>query len=78
MEDSGRIRKHSLLIAGHQTSVTLEDAFWEALKGIAEARGRTVNALVTDIDGARHGAAGNLSSAIRVFVLNESLLPRHT
>lgn len=70
-----RIRKHSLLIAGHQTSVTMEDAFWDALKKIAEERAMTVNALVTEIDG---GRTGNLSSAIRVFVLNETLSPRQT
>jgi len=79
MSATGRIRKRSLLIAGHQTSVTLEGAFWDALKDIAEARGVTVNALVTEIDNGRAdaaGEAGNLSSAIRVFVLNEALSTR--
>ena len=61
-----RIRKRSVLIAGHHTSVTLEDAFWHALKGIAVQRGVSLNALVADIDRTR---TGNLSSALRVFVL---------
>ena len=60
------MRKHSLLVAGHPTSVTLEDAFWDALKEIARQRGIPVNNLVTEIDRTRDG---NLSSAIRVFVL---------
>lgn len=65
-ENPGRIRKHSLVIAGHETSVTLEDAFWQALKDIADARGIALNALATEIDRTRQG---NLSSALRVFVL---------
>lgn len=60
------IRKRSLLIAGHPTSVTLEEEFWTALKEIAAARGTTVAALVEEIDRTR---TGNLSSAIRVWVL---------
>ena len=63
----GTMRKHSLLVAGHSTSVTLEDAFWDALKELARQREIPVNDLVTEIDRARDG---NLSSAIRVFVLN--------
>ena len=65
-EDGGRLRKRSIVIAGHQTSVTLENAFWEGLKSIAAARRISVNALVTEIDRDRRG---NLSSALRVFVL---------
>ncbi|MDO8608328.1 MAG: ribbon-helix-helix domain-containing protein [Phaeospirillum sp.] len=61
-------RKRSVMIAGHATSVTLEAAFWDELKGIAEARSTSLNHLVTEIDS---GRAGNLSSAIRVFVLGE-------
>ncbi len=60
------LRKRSVVIAGHKTSVSLEDGFWEALKDIAAERGVSVNALVAEIDGAR---TGNLSSAIRVHVL---------
>lgn len=64
--DPSRLRKHSLIIAGHRTSVSLEDAFWRALGDIAAARGLSIAALITEIDRAR---TGNLSSAIRVFVL---------
>lgn len=64
--DAGQLRKRSVLIAGHHTSVSLENAFWAALKRIAEARGVSVNRLVTEIDRER---TANLSSAIRVFVL---------
>jgi len=64
--DPARLRKHSVTIAGHRTSVSLEDAFWRALHRIAEARGESVAALVTRIDRER---IGNLSSALRVFVL---------
>ncbi len=63
---SAGLRKRSVIIAGHPSSVSLEPEFWEALRGIAEARGLSLNQLVTEIDRAR---TGNLSSAIRVFVL---------
>ncbi len=67
MNDGGTtVRKHSVRIAGHPTSVSLEDAFWRRLKEIATVRGCSVNALITEIDETR---TGNLSSAIRVFVL---------
>jgi len=69
------IIKHSLVIAGHRTSVSLEHAFWSRLKIIAAARGRSVAAVVAEIDAARAGA--NLSSAIRVFVL-QALCDRPT
>jgi predicted DNA-binding ribbon-helix-helix protein len=60
--------KRSIVIAGHKTSVSLEDAFWKALKDIAVARRMTLSDLVGAIDsGRRHG---NLSSAIRLFVLD--------
>ncbi|MGQ9365906.1 ribbon-helix-helix domain-containing protein [Azospirillum sp. A39] len=62
------MKKRSVLIAGHSTSVSLEEEFWEELRGIAETRGLSVNALVEEIDA---GRSGNLSSAIRVFVLKE-------
>lgn len=65
--ERGRIRKHSLEIAGHRTSVSLEDAFWEAFTEMARARGVSVNRLAAEVDRAR---PGNLSSAIRVFVLD--------
>lgn len=62
-----QMRKHSLLLNGHQTSVSLEDAFWDELTSIAKARGQSINKLVTGID---HERSTNLSSALRVFVLN--------
>jgi predicted DNA-binding ribbon-helix-helix protein len=58
--------KRSVRIAGHPTSVTLEAAFWEALRDIAARRQLSVNALLSTIDAER---SGNLSSAIRLFVL---------
>jgi predicted DNA-binding ribbon-helix-helix protein len=66
-----RLRKHSVSIAGHRTSVTLEAAFWEALTAIAQRRNTTVAGLIAEIDDARAAdpASPNLSSAIRVFVL---------
>jgi len=60
--------KRSFTIAGHRTSVSLEEAFWAALKEAAAAEQRSVASLVEHIDGGR-GEAG-LSSAIRVWVLN--------
>ena len=60
--------KRSIVIAGHKTSVSLEDAFWTGLKDIAVARQLSLSDLVASIDtGRRHG---NLSSAIRLFVLD--------
>ena len=71
------IRKRSVMIAGHATSVSLEAAFWDALKDIAKARRQSVNTLIGDIDRERApdpgGNPGNLSSAVRVFVLRNSL-----
>ena len=66
-ESSARVVKRSLVIAGHRTSVSLEDAFWLRLRAIAAERGLSLNALAAMIDASREGA--NLSSAIRVFVL---------
>jgi predicted DNA-binding ribbon-helix-helix protein len=60
--------KRSIVIAGHKTSVSLEDAFWDALKDIANHKDKTLSDLVADIDSTR--AQGNLSSAIRLFVLD--------
>jgi len=60
--------KRSVVVAGHKTSVSLEDAFWRALKEIAGGRDLTVSEMVAAIDSAR--AEGNLSSAIRLFVLD--------
>lgn len=60
--------KRSIVIAGHKTSVSLEDEFWEALKVIAQARGISLSDQVQQIDQKRK--QGNLSSAIRLFVLD--------
>jgi predicted DNA-binding ribbon-helix-helix protein len=60
-------RKRSLTIAGHRTSITLEDAFWRELKAAAAEMGVSLTALASAIDAAR-GPAG-LSAAIRVFLL---------
>jgi predicted DNA-binding ribbon-helix-helix protein len=60
--------KRSIVIAGHKTSVSLEDAFWRALKEIAGGRTQTLSDLVASIDSERQH--GNLSSAIRLFVLD--------
>jgi predicted DNA-binding ribbon-helix-helix protein len=60
--------KRSIVIVGHKTSVSLEDAFWKGLKEIAGGRGMTMSDLVATIDSERK--QGNLSSAIRLFVLD--------
>ncbi|MGD0024435.1 MAG: ribbon-helix-helix domain-containing protein [Xanthobacteraceae bacterium] len=60
--------KRSIVIAGHKTSVSLEDAFWKGLKDIAAGRRTTLSDLVAAIDSQRRH--GNLSSAIRLFVLD--------
>ena len=63
-----QVAKRSIVVAGHKTSVSLEDAFWKALKEIAGEREITLSDLVASIDSQRHH--GNLSSAIRLFVLD--------
>jgi len=60
--------KRSITIAGHRTSVSIEDDFWEALVEIAAMRGTSIAALIAAIDEVRGGA--NLSSAIRSYVLS--------
>ena len=60
--------KRSIVVAGHKTSVSLEEAFWNGMKEIAAARSLTLSELVGEIDGGRQ--QGNLSSAIRLFVLD--------
>ena len=61
------IAKRSIVIDGHKTSVSLEDAFWSTLKEIANERKVTLSQLIAKIDKERQ--QGNLSSAIRLFVL---------
>jgi predicted DNA-binding ribbon-helix-helix protein len=60
--------KRSIVVAGHKTSVSLEEAFWSAMKEISSARDLTLSELVGEIDSRRQ--QGNLSSAIRLFVLD--------
>ena len=60
--------KRSIVVAGHKTSVSLEEAFWNGMKKISALRNMTLSELVGEIDGNRQ--QGNLSSAIRLFVLD--------
>jgi predicted DNA-binding ribbon-helix-helix protein len=62
------MKKRSVKIAGHSTSITLEEPFWRALKDLADEQDISLNELVTRVDKARKG---NLSSALRVYVLGE-------
>jgi predicted DNA-binding ribbon-helix-helix protein len=64
--DPTRLVKRSVVVAGHRTSVSLEDAFWAELRRVATARHTSINGLIAAIDESR---SGNLSSAIRVFLL---------
>jgi predicted DNA-binding ribbon-helix-helix protein len=72
------MRKRSITIHGHQTSISLEDEFWQELAALAKARNLSLNALVTEVDKARHGArdearnGANLSSTLRVYVLKQT------
>lgn len=66
------IRKRSILLNGHKTSVSLEDAFWRGLCDIAAGQKRSVSRLINEIDTAR-GAKVNLSSAVRLYVLGHFL-----
>jgi len=61
------IKKRSVVIAGHATSLSLEAEFWAALRAIARGRGLSLNRLVAGVDAGRRG---NLSSALRLFVLD--------
>ncbi len=69
---SARPIKHSLTLRGHRTSVSMEDAFWQAFRAAALQRGLTLNALAADIDNARDGDVG-LASAIRVYLLKSAM-----
>ncbi|MGA8177565.1 MAG: ribbon-helix-helix domain-containing protein [Pseudolabrys sp.] len=63
-----QVVKRSVAIDGHKTSISLEEAFWSSLKAIAQTQGATVAQTVTTIDKTRE--QGNLSSAVRLFVLD--------
>lgn len=70
------VKKRSVVVAGHRTSVSLERAFWEALRDLSQLQSKTINQLVSEIDVSRDG---NLSSAIRVHILGQAragVLPR--
>jgi predicted DNA-binding ribbon-helix-helix protein len=60
--------KRSVTIAGHRTSISLEEPFWQALSEIADAKGESLAGLVAAIDGKR-ARNTNLSAAIRIHVL---------
>lgn len=62
------MKKRSVSIRGHRTSLSLEDGFWDELARVAEDRGMSVAALITEIDRARKGG---LSSAVRLFILED-------
>jgi predicted DNA-binding ribbon-helix-helix protein len=62
------VKKRSIVIGSHKTSVSLEDSFWTSLRQIARQRATTVPEVVRTLNASRQG--GNLSSAIRVFVLD--------
>lgn len=71
-----RVRKRSIAIGRHRTSVSLEAAFWDELAAIATRRGQSLAALVAEIDRARIAdrdlaSAPNLSGALRLFVLGD-------
>ena len=61
------VRKRSVTIAGHRTSISLEEEFWVALKTLASTEGRPLNDLITEIDSQRGNR--NLSSSLRVHIL---------
>ena len=76
-KNRSKMRKRSITIDGHRTSITLEDAFWEELSALAKGRGLSISALVAEVDHARSspgggpgGGPGNLSSALRLHVLD--------
>jgi len=62
------IAKRSVVINGHKTSISLEDVFWSEVKAIAAERNLSLSELVSRVDHER-GEVGNLSSALRLFVL---------
>jgi len=68
MPPDGRPVKRSLTLRGHRTSVSLEEAFWQALREIARAEGRPLAALAAEIDSAR-GPETGLATALRLHVL---------
>ncbi|MES2097321.1 MAG: ribbon-helix-helix domain-containing protein [Pseudomonadota bacterium] len=72
--------KRSITIAGHETSITLEPLFWQALEASAQARGLPLSALVANIDALRIevGAPPNLASALRTWILAQHFNENHS
>ncbi len=68
------MKKRSITLRGHRTSILLEPEFWGAIELTARARGVPLAALIADIDDARvnKGSAGGLASALRVFALGQA------
>lgn len=69
------MKKHSVELSGHRTSIALEDEFWQELKNIAKRKNTSVRQLLIKIDDTHHG---NLSSAIRLFILREGQVNQKT
>lgn len=63
---STELINRSVMVSGHRTSISIERVFWQSLREIARSEGRSINQIVGEIDAGRHG---NLSSAVRVYVL---------
>ena len=70
--DASAIIKRSVLISGHRTSISLEEAFWIKLRELSDDGDKSINQMVTEIDNERLATPnGNLSSAIRVYILEQ-------
>ena len=74
MIDDYEIKKHSITLKGHPTSITLENIFWRTLSDIATEKQKTVSQILNEIDSKR---SGNLSSAVRIYVLRHILKQNH-
>ena len=70
MQFKNLINKHSIVIRGHSTSFSLENAFWDELQLMAKHNGTSITNLIAEIDETREG---NLSSAIRVYILKNKI-----
>lgn len=64
------MKKRSVNILGHQTSISMEEEFWSALKSLADERNLSINKMIAEIDRAR-GLNANLSSAVRIYILKD-------
>ena len=69
------MKKHSVELSGHRTSIALGDEFWQELKNIAKRKNTSVRQLLIKIDDAHQG---NLSSAVRLFILREGQVNQKT